>query len=195
LTWAIYLLSLHPRYQTALRHEIRTSVPSPLETNDTAPSPTDIDSLPLLNAICNETLRLYPTVPVTIRESVRPTTLAGTPIPVGTIVLLVPWAINRNPHFWGDNAHEFVPERWIGEGKANTGGAASNYAQITFLHGPRSCIGQGFARSEFKCLLAVVAARLSWELRGPGEEVYPAGVVTTKPKNGMHIRVRAVEGW
>lgn len=73
--------------------------------------------------MCNEVLRLYPTIPVTARLAVRDTTVAGTFIPRNTIAFVVPWAINRNPAFWGDNAEEFVPERWIDEG---TGRATMN---------------------------------------------------------------------
>ena len=78
---------------------------------------------------------------------------------------------------------------------ANTGGATNNYANITFFHGPRSCIGQGFAKAEFKCLLAALAGAMKWEMADPDEVVIPAGVVTTKPSNGMHLRMERVDGW
>lgn len=197
LTWAIYLLAIHPTWQTALRSEVRTHLP-PLST-PTAPTSADIEALPILNAIINETLRLYPTVPLSIRTSVRPTTISvlgnPLPIPAGTRIMLVPWATNRSPLLWGAKATEFTPERWLQPGTQNTGGAESNYANLTFFYGPRSCIGQGFARAEFKCLLAALAGGMRWEMANGGEEVFPAGVVTTKPAGGMHVRMERVEGW
>nr|POF14325.1 putative cytochrome p450 4d14 [Quercus suber] len=202
-TWTTYLLSRHPEIQTALRKEIHAHVPSP-----TAPLAADFDlatvleSLPLLNGVCNETLRLYPTVPITIRNVVRPTTLVGHALPVGIQVLLSPWAINRSPKLWGADADRFVPDRWIdtdaatGERKPNNaGGAPSNYANLTFLHGPRSCIGQGFAKAELRALVAAFVGSFQMDLADPNEDVVPSGVVTTKPKNGMNLRLKYLGGW
>ena len=167
----------------------------PSITSGETPTDAEIEALPILNAIINETLRLYPTVPITIRRSIRPTTLGTQPIPENTVVLLVPWAINRSTSMWGPDAEKFMPERWLQEGTANTGGATSNYAQITFLHGPRSCIGTGFAKAEFKCILAAVAGRYEIVMARPEEKVWPAGVITTKPVNGMHLHMRKLDGW
>ena len=191
MTWVAYLLSVNPKVQERLRREIRDAIPN-LETDITS---AQTDSLPYLNAVCNETLRLYPTVPITSRESIVDTMLGDQAIPKGTPLMIVPWAINRSPQHWGPNAEVFDPERWMKEGTANTGGAASNYAAITFLHGPRSCIGQAFARSEMKCLVATFFGRFRVELAMPEKDVWPAGVITTKAANGMHIRLEPVDGW
>ena len=168
-----------------------------------SPLPADFDltraieSLPLLNAVCNETLRLFPPVPVTMRDSVRDTTIDNVHVPAGTRVYIVPWAVNRSPELWGENACEFVPERWIdADGKGNnSGGVESNYAIMTFLHGPRSCIGEKFAKAELKVLLAVFCGKFLMELV-EGEEVpVPAGAITTKPKNGMRLRLKVLDDW
>jgi hypothetical protein len=87
-TWVTYLLATHPDIQTRLREEIRQNLPSnPGPEVDLA---AVLESLPLLNAVCNETLRLYPTVPITIRDVVRDTSIIGQFVPKGTQVLLVP---------------------------------------------------------------------------------------------------------
>ena len=168
------------------------------------PTSADVEALPYLNAVVNEALRLYPSVPATAREAVRDTYipvkqenggLVERLIPAGTRVQLLPWAINRSPSIWGPDAEQFVPDRWIGEGRANTGGQSSNYSQITFLHGPRSCIGQGFAKAELKCLVATLFGRIEVQLADPAKKVFPAGVITTKPNDGMHLKMRSIEGW
>lgn len=153
--------------------------------------------MPLLNAVCNETLRLYPTVPITIRDTIRNTSILDQFIPQGTQIILVPWAINRSPHLWGPDASDFVPDRWINmDGKPNnTGGAKSNYSQITFLHGPRSCIGEKFAKAELRCIVAAFVGAFSIEPARWDRPAIPAGVVTTKPRDGMNLRLTPLRSW
>ena len=189
------MLAIHPNIQARLRAEVRKHVPSPTSST-TADLASTLESLPLLNGVCTETLRLYPTVPITIRDSIRPTSILSHPVPAHTQVLLSPWATNRSPSLWGPSASEFVPERWIDydpdkgmkpeEGRPNNhGGSNSNYSNLTFLHGPRSCIGQGFAKAELRALVAAFVGCYEWRMADPDENIIAAGVVTTKPANGM----------
>ncbi|PLB48551.1 putative cytochrome P450 monooxygenase [Aspergillus steynii IBT 23096] len=196
-TWACYLLTLHPEIQDRLREEIRQRIRSgshPITWSD-------LESMPLLNGVCQEVLRLYPTVPVTLRESIRDSTLAGKHVPKGTRIILCPYAINRSPEFWGDDGETFRPERWIDTDKNgqaivnHTGGASTNFAQITFLHGQRACIGKDFARAELRCAVAGVVGRFQFEMQDPKQKIHIAGAVTTKPVEGMHLRMRRVDGW
>jgi cytochrome P450 len=156
---------------------------------------TMLENLPYLNAVCNEVLRFIPPVPLIRRVATIPTTILGHAIPPGTQVLLCPYAINRSPELWGPDAGEFKPERWISPetGKANNdGGMESNYANLTFSHGPRSCIGQGFAKAELRTLVAVFVARLRFALAKPNEGVVPVGIVSVRPKNGLVLRLESV---
>ncbi|KAL3471227.1 cytochrome P450 [Aspergillus californicus] len=198
LTWTCYLLTLHPEIQAQLRAEIRANIPS----SSRPITSSDLESLPLLNGVCQEVLRLYPTVPVTLRESIRDTTIAGKHIPKGTRIILCPYAINRSPEFWGSDGDVFRPSRWIDIDPAtgqqsmnNHGGAETNYAQITFLHGQRACIGKDFARAELRCAVAGVVGRFEFAMQDAKQEIHIAGAVTTKPVEGMHLVLRGVEGW
>lgn len=186
---------MHPDAQARLRAEVNAQLAAELADPKAAPAATlaeKLENMPYLNAVCNEVTRLYPTVPVTIRDAVRDTNICGQPVPKGTQILLVPWAINRTPTLWGPDAEQFKPERWIDEkGHANNnGGATSNYCLLTFLHGPRSCIGQKFAQAELRALVAAFVARFEWTLAMDEKDVIPAGVVTTKPMNGMKLRLK-----
>ena len=197
LTWACYLLCQHPDIQERLRAEIRERIPS----GDSPITWDVLESMPLLNGVCQEVLRLYPTVPATIRQAVRDTTVAGKPVPKGTHIILCPYAINRSPQFWGENGDEFVPERWIDTDKNgqpsvnNNGGASTNFAQITFLHGQRSCIGKDFARAELRCAVAGVVGRFKFEMQDPKQVIHIAGAVTTKPVEGMHLKMTRMDEW
>jgi len=145
--------------------------------------------MPFLSAVCNETLRLYPPAPSTVRQAVVPTTICGVPIAKGTLVTIPPWAVNRSRALWGADAAKFIPERWLEGNNAATGGADSPYAFLTFLHGPRSCIGQSFARLEMKCLLALLITRFSFETAYPDQKVGIAGFITIKPAGGLRLKV------
>ena len=197
LTWGCYLLTLYPDVQERLRAEIRERIP----TGKSSITYNDLESMPLLNGVCQEVLRLYPTVPATIRESINDTIVAGKHVPKGTRIILCPYAINRSPEFWGASGDDFVPERWIDIDKNgnptpnNNGGASTNYAQITFLHGQRSCIGKDFARAELRCAMAGVVGRFRFEMQDPKQEIHIAGAVTTKPVEGMHLKMTRVDEW
>lgn len=192
LTWATYLLCKHPDAQERLREEIRTSLPS-LES-DSSISALDIDKLPYLNAVLNETMRVLPPVPITLREASHDTTIQGHFVPAGTSIIICPWAVNTSKALWGDDAREFNPDRWMGPGRANTGGADSNYAVTTFLHGPRSCIGKDFAKAEFACLVAALVGRFRLELEDPNWQLQIQGGITARPKGGLQVRITPVKG-
>ncbi|KAI9053519.1 hypothetical protein LZ554_002474 [Drepanopeziza brunnea f. sp. 'monogermtubi'] len=200
MTWAIYMLCLHPDVQEKLRAEVRAKLPSP-NASETVTS-QDIDYMPYLNAFCSEVLRYYPPVPLTLRDSVHDTTILGHSIPKGTRVMLIPWAINKSKALWGESAGRFDPDRWLPSEKnphSANGGAQSNYSYLTFLHGPRSCIGQAFAKAEFMALLAAWVGRFEFAI-GDGEELNEGSVlikggVTAKPAKGMYVKTKVVEGW
>lgn len=187
MAWAVYLLCKHPESQTRLRQEIRAE----LDLNGQISS-TVIDRLPYLNAVLNETMRIFPPVPLTLRETAHDTTIQGHFIPAGTTVVICPWAVNTSTHLWGPDARSFNPERWLGAGRANTGGADSNYAITTFLHGPRSCIGKDFAKAEFACLVAALVGRFELEFENGDWELQIQGGITSRPKGGLNIKLREV---
>ena len=141
-------------------------------------------------------MRLFPAVPATTRAAVVDTEIGGYPIPAGTEFIVSIWWVNRHPELWGPKAGDFYPERWIDAetGKPNNhGGAKSNYAMLTFLHGPRSCIGQNFAKAELRALVAAWIMSFDFEMAGPkgkDEVCVPFGPVTVKPKDGLWLRVR-----
>ncbi|KIW16852.1 hypothetical protein PV08_04042 [Exophiala spinifera] len=196
LEWAAYLLARHPEIQTQLREEIRANIPRDFVIDTQAfDLAGTLESMPILNGVCNETFRLYSTVPQTLRVAVRPTTILGYPLKKGTMIILSPHGINRSPQLWGPDAEEFKPSRWIDKGTGkpnNSGGAQSNYSMMTFLHGPRSCIGQGFAKAELRALLAVLTGTFNMELKDPNYRPLRAGAVTTKPSEGMPLKLTTI---
>ncbi|OIW35254.1 cytochrome P450 97B3 [Coniochaeta ligniaria NRRL 30616] len=204
MTWTIYMLCLHPEMQDRLREEVRSRLPS-LDADATAApvSALDFDHMPYLNAVCNESLRYHPPAPMSLRVSAVDTTICDQHVPKGTRVMIVPLAINRSRELWGPDAGEFKPDRWLpyfeGDKGAASGHAASNYAFLTFFHGPRSCIGQGFAKAEFACLLAAWVGRFRFELRDEKDrdegKMKIKGIITARPADGLWVKATVLDGW
>jgi cytochrome P450 len=197
MVWAMYLLCKHQDIQKKLRGEIRSKLPS-LGSDITA---ADVDSCHYLHAVCTEVLRLWAPVSLTLREAAHDTSIQGQFVPKGTNVILAPWAINASTHLWGPDALEFKPERWLdADGKANNkGSAASNFSFLTFLHGPRSCIGQKFAQAEFECLLAAWVGKFETNFEegsalAKGEFEIQGGI-TQKPKGGVWVQLKELDDW
>ncbi|KAL7960866.1 cytochrome P450 [Trichoderma compactum] len=203
LTWAIYELSRSPEMQKRLRNEIREKLPF-TDDVDAKITSLDIDHMPYLDAVCNEALRFFSPGSLTIREATHDTTIQGVPVKKGTRLTISPFAVNVDPKLWGSDASQFNPDRWISaEGvsdetnkRAASGGAESNYAFLSFLHGPRSCIGTGFAKGEFACLLAAWIGRFECELVNKEEmdldKIDVRGGVAAKPANGLYVKAKVV---
>lgn len=154
MIWVLHLLSLEENHhiQTRLREEIRAAFPHGLPETV---SYEQIEALRYLRNVTTEVLRVFPPVPLTARHTAENTTLGGEFIPKGSHIVIVPWAINRSKELWGEDATVFRPDRW------DEGQVESNYSFMTFLAGPRGCIGNVFAKVEYKCLLAALIGMFS----------------------------------
>lgn len=152
MMWGLHILSLKENHhiQIRLREEIRAAFPQGIPENV---SYEQIEALKYLRNVTAEVLRVYPPVTLTARHAAEDTTLGGQFIPKGSHIVIVPWAINHNKELWGEDADVFKPERWEGQ-------LESNYSFMTFLAGPRGCIGNVFAKVEYKCLLAALIGML-----------------------------------
>ena len=190
VTWAVYVIAKHPEIQDRLRDELDGTLPNPLSDSPSSITAEMIEKLPYLSAVCREVLRLYSPVALTIRVAVRDTSIAGQHIPEGTTVMIPPWAVNASTELWGEDAQEFKPERWQ-QGSSNTSdNKGTNYNYLTFLHGPRSCIGQTFAVGEMTCLLAAWVAAFDTRLADQDYVPEIRGGITAKPKDGLHVRLK-----
>lgn len=210
MTWALYALCLYVEVQQRLRDEIRSRLPQFSDESSATPMTAELlDSLPYLHAVCNEVFRIYPPAGLTRRVAVKNTSVLGQFIPAGTEIVISPRALNVSRELWGADAAVFNPNRWLKPSQANTGGGLTNYSFMTFLHGacngtslqcgsrssrilgPRSCIGQGFARGEFASLLAALVGTFEMTLAEESEIIIETGL-TSRPKGGLRVQFRRV---
>jgi len=174
LAWCWFLLAGAPWAAKRLRDEARTVLQGRAATLQ------DVSALPYARAVIDEALRLYPPVPLLAREAKVDTTLRGIKVPAGSIVMVVPWLLHRNPTLW-DRPDEFLPERFLDA-------APPRYAYVPFSIGPRVCTGQQFGLVEAVICLATLAQSFGLSVR-PGHQVMPVSRLTLRPGAELPMRL------
>jgi len=189
-----HVLAMYHDVQEKLRAEI-LAVPEELDYDT-------LVSLPYLDVVVHEILRLYPAVaPVMFREatadSVLPlstpitgvdgTVLHSIPVPKGTSIYIAIAAANHDKDIWGEDALEFKPERWT-NGKADsvTTKLPGIYGNtMTFLGGGRSCIGFQFAQLEMKVVACVLLRSFKFSTPDPQIHWRNAGLIPSPYVNNQ----------
>ncbi|KAK7002345.1 cytochrome P450 [Favolaschia claudopus] len=179
-TWALFALSQNIPAQTRLRAEL-------LALDTDTPTMDELNALPYLDWVVRESLRLNPPVVSTGRVATQDDVIpldtpwvdkngvSHTTLPVrkGQQVIIPIMPMNRDKSIWGADAAEFIPERWdssISVPISNT--IPGVWGQIlTFLGGPRACIGYRFAIIEMKCLLFTLIRAFEFELAVPVDDI------------------------
>lgn len=180
LTWAWHALNQHPAALQKLQAEADRVLGAGAAGR--APTLADLPNLPYALACFEETMRLYPPVPLTVRAAYEDTEIDGIPVPQGMGALIAIHNIHRHPEFWPD-ADEFKPERFLPENKAKL----NRNAYMPFLTGPHMCIGNNFALMEGQLLLAMMAQR--YHVREvPNQTVQRQVAITMRPKGGLWVR-------
>lgn len=175
LSYALMLLAEHPEAQERAREE----VPAQLGARHAR-------SLPFVDAVFNEAMRLYPPAWVVGRAASEAFVLGEVRVPAGTVLLLPQWVVHRDAR-WFPEPEAFRPERWLEEPEH------PRFAFFPFGGGQRVCVGNHFARMEAVLVLAELLER--FELRpveGFELEVYPS--VTLRPRDGVRVELRRRDG-
>ncbi|MBT9383648.1 cytochrome P450 [Pseudooceanicola sp. CBS1P-1] len=174
LSWALYLLAVHPDWQARAAAEARAGVPGL----------AGLGHRRLIRDIFRETLRLYPPLPMVLREARCPVHLRGRRVPRGAQVVISPWHLHRHRLLW-DNPDGFDPARW----QSANGQRGLRDAFLPFLAGPRVCLGAGFAMIEGQLFLCEVLSAL--ELAPvPGRVPVPVSHLTLRSGQGIWLQLR-----
>ncbi len=174
LAWCWYLLSQAPWADARLAAEAREVLGGRVAGH------ADVERLPYTRAVVDETLRLYPPIAVLAREAMAPGRIAERDIPVGSLVMVIPWLLHRNPKLW-EAPDAFRPERFLA-------GPPARYSYVPFSLGARVCTGQQFALTETVIALATLAQEFRLELQ-PGHPVMPVSRLTIRPGETLPMRV------
>lgn len=173
LAWTLWLLAAHPEWQER----------AAAEAAGLTPDFAAVGRLRVCRDSFREALRLYPPVPMMVREARLPEAFRGREVPRGAQVVLSPWHLGRHERVWR-NPDGFDPGRWGTE----EGRASARDAFVPFSRGPRACPGAGFAMLEGPLLLAMLLRRFRFEVVA-GRIPVPVAHLTVRGRDGIWLKV------
>ena len=173
LAWTLYLLATHPEWQEKVAEEA-----ADLEADF-----SQLSKLKATRDVFREALRLYPPVPMMVRETTQPETFRKRAIRKGAQIVLSPWHLQRHERMW-DRPDDFDPSRWRTEG----GKASAREAYMPFSAGPRVCTGASFAMAEGVLLTASIVR--AFRIRASEEHVpVPVAHLTVRSRDGIRLKL------
>ncbi|MGW4354204.1 cytochrome P450 [Nocardia sp. NPDC004582] len=173
LVWALYRLHREPATLARLRGELAAA--------GSDPGPDELMKLPCLDAVCQETLRLHPPVPIVLRRLTGDFTLLGTPLVAGDTMGVSVHLLHTDPAVWPE-PRRFRPERFL-ERKYGP------FEYAPFGGGHRRCIGATLADYELRIVLATVLSgvrmRLSPRFARGGAPISVPHTITVGPRRAI----------
>lgn len=179
LSWTWYLLSQHPGIFDRLRQEVRVTL------NGRTPVYADLDQMPYLRQVLDESLRLYPPAWILGRRAIGEDSIGGYYVAPGTVLAISIYTLHRHPAFW-ENPDTFDPQHFA---PANSAGR-HKFAYIPFGGGPRQCIGNNLGLLEASLIVACVAQHYELRLQ-PGIEVQPQALFVLRPKRDLWMTLHS----
>ncbi|CAN7940658.1 unnamed protein product [Ixodes hexagonus] len=147
------------------------------------PSPLSFKNV-LTDFFFQETLRLFPSVPIIGREVHKEFCVNGNVVPQGAIVVVFSYMLHRDPESF-PKPEEFFPERFLPENSLGR----HPFAYVPFSAGPRNCIGQRFALMEEKIVLSNLFRRFSVKSLVPRHSLKLAGELVLRNQDGIPVEL------
>ncbi|KAF6166565.1 hypothetical protein GIB67_005427 [Kingdonia uniflora] len=193
LTWLLWLVTKTPHVEAKILEELKL-IAKKDGSNIKFPwvfDSDDLKGLVYLHAALNESLRLYPPVPLNskgvLKEDVLPD---GSVVKPGMQIILSFYSEGRMPWIWGEDSLEFKPERWIDHDGKIAHEPLSKF--FTFNVGPRTCLGKGLAYTQLKSAVAAILFNFHIEVM-EGQEIGLKPYITLHMKNKMLVKIRERE--
>ncbi|KAL6842258.1 hypothetical protein ACP4OV_027906 [Aristida adscensionis] len=201
LPWFFYNLASNPHVVAGIRKELAAVVCSGKHaslvsdgTGGTAVifEPEETKSLIYLQAALFESLRLYPPGPIerktVVADDVMP---SGHEVHAGDAILISLYALGRMVTVWGEDCHEYRPDRWLTDGGAKLRYVPS-HKFLAFNSGPRMCLGKDIAIMHMKTIAAAVVWNFDMEVL-EGQSMKPKMSCLLQMKNGLMVTVNRRE--
>ncbi|XP_039821748.1 indole-2-monooxygenase-like [Panicum virgatum] len=164
LEYTVVELMQRPRVMRKLQAEVRSIVPKGQEIVSEAD--LNLNGMAYLRAVIKESLRLRNVTPLLAPHlSMASCSVDGFVVPAGVRVLVNAWTIGRDASYWGEDAEEFVPERFLDGGSAaDVGFKGNDFQFLPFGAGRRQCPGMNFGMAAVEVMLANLVHRFDWEM-------------------------------
>ncbi|UWQ34388.1 cytochrome P450 [Leisingera sp. M527] len=174
LAWALYLMALYPGWQEKVAAEAEALADESFAA---------VSKLRVSRDVFRETLRLYPPVPMMVREAACPEQFRDRDVPKGAQMVLSPWHLHRHERLW-ENPDGFDPSRW----QTENGKQCQRDAYIPFSAGARVCTGAGFAMVEGPLILSMILR--AFRVAPVAAQVpVPVAHLTVRSKNGIWLQL------
>ncbi len=148
LTWALYWIHKFPKVYERVLAELQG-----VALSDTSA----LSRLPYLNAVCCETLRIYPVGMITFpRVTTSTVEVMGYSLEPGTVVVGSIYLTHHREEIYPDPDH-FKPERFLER-------RFSAFEYFPFGGGARRCIGMAFAQFEMKLVISRIVSNFELAL-------------------------------
>mgnify|MGYP000556471324 CR=1 FL=1 len=180
LGWALYLCAFDQAVQDRARAEAQSVLGGRAATGE------DVQHLPFIRQIIDETLRLYPPAGMISRTAQANDTLCGREVRPGDTIIIPIYALHRNRLLW-DDPDAFRPDRFADRKEID------RYAYLPFGDGPRICIGASFAIQEAVIILATLLSRFRFT-PVPGRDPDPVMILTLRPQGGVWLEAERMDG-
>lgn len=189
LSWTIYLLGHHPEIQARAAAEVdsmfeQTEADAELNRVKLMLTLDRIKELKYLECVIKEGLRLCPSVPFVGRRLHEDMSVNGFHVPRGTIIFVYIYMLHRDPKVFS-NPESFNPDRFLPENSIGR----HPFAFVPFSAGPRNCIGQRFAMSEMKVVLAFLLRHFRFESIDHRDKITTQMEMVLRPKCPVKVRV------
>ena len=172
IAWSLYWVHRDP--------EIKAKLTAEIDSLGTDPDPMAIAKLPYLDAVCKETLRIYPVAMLTFPRVVQESTeLMGYKLEIGQVLMGCIYLLHQRKEIFPE-PNQFKPERFLSR-------EFSAYEFFPFGGGKRRCIGEALAKLEMKLVLATIISSYELELINDKPEKPVRRGVTLAPKTGVRM--------
>ncbi len=181
-TAVLHQLALQPQWQDRVRTESSAVAGA---------GPLDLDALERmhwLGMVINESIRLFPPVPVLFRKALVDSSIQGHFVPAGTMIAVAPLLNHYLPQLW-TTPQMFDPERFGNDRREDK---SHRLAFVPFGAGAHKCIGMHFATTVVKVVVWHVLREHRIELR-PGYTLEWDLTSMPTPTDGFPVLVRRIE--
>ncbi|KAI9034708.1 cytochrome P450 [Hyaloraphidium curvatum] len=188
-TVLMHFLATHPDWQQRIRKELDEAV-----GRDAEPTLEQLETMPALNAVIKETLRMYPAAPYCVSRKLLADFTLHYKSPDGTdrricfkkgdVCFPFVYGAHRDQSLWKDDVDAWIPERWLAD---PNGGANHLFAYAPFGTGARRCVGERLALGEIRLLVSSICRK--WKMEPGKYEFVPKQDGGVSTRHGVRVKL------